>query len=61
MDVAVPLLGRENIGYLLPADQHDSDPKKDWNPLYRLAARQEGRDVFSVNGTYKFKNKSAVI
>jgi hypothetical protein len=37
-----------NVGYILPGDQHDSDPEKDWNPLYKLAARPEGADVASI-------------
>ena len=37
-----------NSGYILPGEQHDSDPEKDWNPLYKLAGRQEGNDVSSV-------------
>lgn len=35
-----------NAGYMLGGDtRHDSDPEKDWNPLYRFAARLEGEDV----------------
>lgn len=35
-----------NAGYMLGGGtRHDSDPEKDWNPLYRLAARLEGEDV----------------
>jgi len=30
------------FGYFLPLEQHDSDPMKDWNPLYSLAARVDG-------------------
>jgi len=41
-------IGIENAGYILPGDQHDSDPRKDWNPLYLLAGRDEVEDVLSV-------------
>jgi hypothetical protein len=48
MDYVVPKFGQQNVGYLLPAEQHDSDPEKDKNPLYSLADRPEGPEVNSV-------------
>lgn len=49
---AVPRLGLANLAYLLPGDQHDSDSLKDWNPLYWLAGRAEGPDVYSVTRNF---------
>ena len=46
---ATPWFGQDNIGYMLPGDQHDSDPEKDWNPLYRFADRIEGPDQSSIS------------
>lgn len=48
MAAATPWFGAENIGYMLPGEQHDSDPQKDWNPLYSFADRPEGADIASV-------------
>ena len=55
LDLAVPALGKDGVGFILPEDQHDSDPEKDANPLYLLAARSEGRDVWSRHGVYEFE------
>lgn len=52
MDSLAPLLGEENVGFLLPRSQHDSDPSKDANPLYRFAGRSEQADLESVTSTY---------
>ena len=42
-------VGSDSVGFLLPAEQHDSDSAKDWNPLYRMASRDEGaEDASSV-------------
>ena len=43
---------QRDIGYLLPGDQHDSDPEKDWNPLYLFADRPEGLDQSSVTNNW---------
>jgi hypothetical protein len=40
-----PLVGSENLGFMLSDEQHDSDPAKDRNPLYKLAQRPEGPEV----------------
>jgi hypothetical protein len=40
-----PLVGDENLGFMLSDEQHDSDPAKDRNPLYTLAQRPEGPEV----------------
>jgi hypothetical protein len=55
LDLAVSALGKDGVGFILPEDQHDSDPEKDANPLYLLAARSEGRDVWSRHGVYEFE------
>jgi len=48
MAAAQPWVGQDNVGYMLPGEQHDSDPAKDWNPLYSFADRPEGPDISSV-------------
>jgi len=49
MAPAIQWFGKGNVSYMLPGEQHDSDPEKDFNPLYRFAARPEGQDVSSVS------------
>jgi hypothetical protein len=36
-----PIIGENNLGFMLTNEQYDSDPSKDWNPLYSLAERVE--------------------
>lgn len=43
-DFLSPLVGNDAMGFMVNT-QHDSDPAKDWNPLYLMAGRPEARPL----------------
>lgn len=58
-----PIVGADNIGFILPADRGSSNPALECNSIYSFSGRQEGaRRVENQrsNVAYTFEGKTIV-
>ena len=60
-DELEPLFGSlEDVDFFLPHSQHDSDPFKDYNPLYSVAGRNERGEIYSVVSSYPWLHNDSL-